>query len=232
MVDHDKVNILIIEDDIAQYTILKAYMETQSFNVTNIGRIKEFEDIIKKQSINIIILDLNLPDGDGLVLVQRICDELKIPLIIVSSRHTSMDRIMGLELGADDYITKPYNLKELLIRVKKLLKRYNFTDYNSNKEIFLGDFRLDEEKKCLYDKSNQHIVSLTFGEYSIITALIKANGKVISRSQLIEVAFSRIEYPTDRSIDVLISRIRKKTKTTDSEIIQTVRGFGYRINKA
>lgn len=227
----NKTNILIIEDDIAQYTMLKAYLETQSFNTHNIKCIKEFEDIIRKVPPNIIILDLNLPDGDGLILVKRICNDLKIPLIIVSTRHTSMDRILGLELGADDYISKPYHPRELLVRVNKLLDRYKIMD-STNNEIQIGTFKLNEEYKCLYDK-DRNIIQLTSGEYSIIAILAKADGRVISRSKLIETAFSRIEYPTDRSVDVLISRIRKKLKTSinDNDVIDTVKGFGYRIKK-
>lgn len=223
----NKIKILVVEDDIAQYALIEAYLETQSFLVKNVTCIREFELIINTISVDIIILDLILPDGDGLNLVKKICLELKIPLIIVSSKNTSMDRILGLELGADDYISKPYHPRELLVRVKKVLNRKIAEQKSTYCEVAIGEFNLNDDDKCLYNK-NRDVMPLTRGEYSIIKTLAKANGKVVSRSQLIKTVFSRIESSSDRSVDVLISRIRQKLET---EVIETVKGFGYRIKK-
>ncbi|MBF9018273.1 MULTISPECIES: response regulator transcription factor [unclassified Oceanispirochaeta] len=227
-----KLNILLLEDNPAQYALLSAYLEKELYGVLHAGCIGEFNRLIEIESPDLILLDLNLPDGDGLQLVNMIRFDLEIPLIIITSRDTMMDRLAGLELGADDYICKPYHPRELLIRIKNLLIIKNKTTSTTTAEMRINDFYFNKEFQSFYDK-NRNEIKLTSGEYHIITNLIEAKGRLLSRSQLLENAFNRIEYPTDRTIDVLISRLRKKfaSKLGDPEIIETVKGFGYRINK-
>ncbi len=226
------ISVLLLEDNPAQYALLSAYLEKENFKVVHADCIKTFKKLIETENIDLVLLDLNLPDGDGLQLVKNIKSVHRLPVIIITSRDTIEDRVIGLETGADDYICKPYHPRELIIRVYKLLNSETESGADAPDKIMLNDYLFDEEAHCFLDKG-RNCIKLTPGEYTIMTSLLKNNGRILSRSQLIDTAFSRIEYPTDRSIDVLISRLRKKfpLATGEPEIIETVKGFGYRINR-
>ncbi len=225
--------VLLLEDNLAQYALLSAYLEKENYKVLHADCIKPFNSLIKKDRPELILLDLNLPDGDGLQLVHKIKTVYKIPLIIITSRDTMLDRLTGLESGADDYICKPYHPRELMIRINKLLNNASDGKSEASRIIKISNYCFDKEAHRFYDNGGNDI-ELTTGEYFVITSLIEAEGRILSRSQLLTTAFQRIEYPADRTIDVLVSRLRKKipTKPEEPEIIETVKGFGYRLNKA
>ncbi len=230
---NENISVLLLEDNPAQYALLSAYLEKDNYKVVHVDCIKAFNSLIKTEHPELILLDLNLPDGDGLQLVHKIKTVYKIPLIIITSRDTMLDRLTGLESGADDYICKPYHPRELMIRINKLLN--NETDCKSEASLIIeiSNYCFDKDAHRFYDKEGNDI-NLTAGEYLIVTRLIEAEGRILSRSQLLDAAFQRVEYPSDRTIDVLVSRLRKKfpVKPNEPEIIDTVKGFGYRLNKA
>ena len=229
--ENDKINILLLEDNPAQYTLLKAYLEKEFSRITHADSITDFRRHLEQETPDLVLLDLNLPDGDGLDLVGELKIRRKVPVIIITSRDTVMDRLTGLELGADDYICKPYHPRELVIRINKLLQTGAVRRETLNSPVRLGPYTFDRTLHRFLDHQNREI-SLTPGEYLIITSLIDGAGMVLSRSQLLNTAFQRIEYPSDRTIDVLVSRLRKKfpVEQGEKEIIETVKGFGYRLN--
>jgi len=230
---NEDVFVLLLEDNPAQYTLLAAYLEREHYKVLLANCIKTFHSLMKAEVPDIILLDLNLPDGDGLQLVRTIRLVHKIPLIIVSSRDRLTDRVTGLELGADDYICKPYHPRELVIRIRNLLAYKREERRTSSQAIWINDFSFNEALCCFFDKGGKEI-KLTAGEYTIMAALLAGRGRILSRDQLLDVAFHRKAYPADRTIDVLISRLRKKfpLQPEDPEIIETVKEFGYRVNTA
>ena len=230
--DTGKTSIMLLEDDSAQYALLAAYLEKETFKVIHADCIKSFNALMKTEKADLVLLDLNLPDGDGLELIKKIEGQHHLPVIIITTRNTIDDRLLGMELGADDYICKPYHPRELIIRINRLM-HYKNVDCCGSLTIQFADFCFNEKDHAFYDARGDEI-KLTAGEYHIMTDLLKSEGRTISRDQLISSAFQRNEYPVDRSVDVLVSRLRKKfdRKEGEPEIIQTVKGFGYRINKA
>ncbi|MDC7126735.1 MAG: response regulator transcription factor [Spirochaetales bacterium] len=225
------ITVLLVEDEPAQYALLMAYLEKENYRVLLAEGIKDFNVQIAKEKPHLILLDLNLADGDGLELVHIIKSVHKIPLIIITSRGSISDRVTGLELGADDYICKPYHPKELLLRINKIFDREEHSGILQSSVRKTDRFSFNEELHCFYDRNGTE-VKLTAGEYLVMISLVKGQGRVLSRSQLLDNAFHRIEYPYDRTIDVIISRLRKKFRSSsdDSDVIETVKGFGYRIN--
>ena len=143
------------------------------------------------------------------------------------------DRVTGLELGADDYLCKPFHPRELIIRISKLLRKDGDDIPVVQEPVRFNNFLFNESAHCFLDK-NGNDISLTPGEFIIMTNLLEGRGRILSREQLVSAAFQRSEYPSDRTIDVLVSRLRAKFPVNggEPEIIETVKGFGYRINKA
>lgn len=227
---HQSPNILILEDDLAQRALLSAYLEQDGFQVLETGSAAEFYVTLKRHPVDMILMDLNLPDTDGLELARELRKSSSVPLIMVTSRGGTMDRVAGLELGADDYITKPYHPRELVVRMHNLLRRNAANPFAVGHRYRLGGFILDIDCCCLTDEAGEE-VGLSSGEFSLLTALVQASGRVLNREQLLEAIPNRDELPFDRTADVLISRLRRKIEVNSRkpELIETVKGYGYRL---
>ena len=226
------INILMIEDDPEFAELLSEYLEQFDIKVTN------YEDPflglsagVKK--FDLVILDLTLPGMDGLEVIPKIRELSNIPIIISSARHDITDKVTALDNGADDYLPKPYNPRELLARIKSLLRRHNKSTINKLEKITenKSDLVLDENSMTIKYKGKE--LNLTSAEYGILSYLMKKNGGVVSREELIYNVDSISEDTSNKSIDVIIGRIRGKIgeDSKNPKFIQSVRGIGYKFKQ-
>ncbi|MFW8601836.1 response regulator [Desulfobacterota bacterium M19] len=222
--------ILVVEDDPAQRALLCAYLAQDGFCVMEACNALEFTTALRCHSVDLILLDLNLPDADGLTLARELRKNSSIPLIMVTSRDKAMDRINGLEIGADDYVTKPYHPRELVLRIRNLLQKITPEKILDGHRYSVGRFTLDIDCCRLDDETGEEI-RLTSGEFSLLTALAQSSGRVLNRDQLLEAIPNREELPFDRTADVLISRLRRKIERNSKkpELLETIKGYGYRL---
>lgn len=191
--------------------------------------------LAQEEEPDLLILDINMPEMDGLEVCRRIRQTSEVPILFLSSRDDEIDRVLGLELGADDYVTKPYNPRELMVRVKNLVQRIRSTGSGSAKKrpsehrrLQFAEWQLNTGRRLLTSSENEQC-QLTEGEYKLLTALIDHAGEVLSRDTLMNQIGGRDWFPNDRTIDVLIARLRKKLGDTRDEarIINTAHGTGY-----
>ena len=216
--------ILLLEDDPAQRLLLAAYLRQDGFEVVESESLAQSRAFIQENAPNLVLLDLILPDGDGLELAREVLQR-DIPVIIVTSRPE--DRIPALELGADDYLDKPYHPRELLARVHNVLKRCR----NLSAQVLpVGTFQLDLERRRLLNLEGKE-VSLTRGEFDLLAALAAAQGRMASRADLSELVSPDGAGVCGRSVDVLVSRLRQKLEADPRHpcLVLTAPGHGYRL---
>ena len=200
------------------------------------------KQILSTHSVDLIVLDLMLPGEDGLSLCRAIRASSTIPIIMLTAVNEDMDRIIGLEMGADDYITKPFNPRELLARVKAVLRREEFAKRSQTNEqahcLCFEHWRLDLIRRELRELSSETdegtLISLTTGEFELLVAFAEHPQQVLSRDQLLDQTKGYGSMPYDRSIDVQLSRLRRKIEPNPKEptLIKTVRGGGYMFTPA
>ncbi len=224
------INILMIEDDIELADILSEYLAQYNIKVTNIDDPFLGTSILNKEKFDLVILDLTLPGLDGLEVCSDIRKRHDIPIIISSARSDIADKVEALERGADDYLPKPYNPRELEARIKSLLRResHNFSSYKTAQKkepIFI----VDDDKMQI--KQNGKVLNLTSAEYGILKYLIEKNSSVVSREELLYNIKVINEESTYKSIDVIIGRIRQKIKDNprNPKYIHSIRGVGYKF---
>jgi DNA-binding response OmpR family regulator len=217
--------LLLIEDDPAQRLLLAAYLRNAGFQVVEAESVAQGRTQIQKAKPRLVLLDLNLPDGDGLVFARELRQH-DLPMIIVSIREE--DRIDGLELGVDDFVTKPYQPRELVARVNNVLRRSQSAPAGTLRRF--GAYLLDPACRLVRDGSGRE-VELTQGEFNLLAELVHASGRVVSRADLAEAIHPEGEIPSGRSVDVLISRLRQKLEPDPASprLILTVPGQGYRL---
>lgn len=223
------VKILMIEDDLELAEILAEYLEQFDMQITT-----SYEPYLGLSTLNtskfdLVILDLTLPGIDGLEVCKEIRKKHNIPIIISSARHDLNDKVNAFEFGADDYLPKPYNPKELLARIKSHLRRQSIT--KSQIEPIKKDLVCDDFKHIITLKGKQ--LNLTVAEYDILRYLIKKEGGAISREELIYNCNSINEESTNKSIDVIIGRVRAKLgeNPKNPKYIHAIRGVGYKLNQ-
>lgn len=222
--------VLIVEDDKELANLISDAFISEGFKVYLTSSVSQtYSFLVKTSNLDLIVLDLILPDGDGLDILKYLKTSSKFKktlVIIISARGAELDRVLGLELGADDYVIKPFSIRELIIRVRNLLKKNKFVE-NSPK-ITIGPLTLDKERKIIYLEDKP--LNLTPTEYKILETLIENPEKVMSKSELSETiwTFNREYY--SRVIDVYICRIRDKLGK-HGNMIETVRGFGYKLKR-
>jgi DNA-binding response OmpR family regulator len=225
-------HILVVDDEEDIRELLEDYLTHEGYRVTQAPTGADMVRSLAAGPVDLALLDLRLPDGDGLSLIRQIRTESHMPVIILSGRTEEVDRIIGLELGADDYITKPFNPRELLARIKAVLRRASEVRPQNGDELratvgFAGwEFDLAAQR---LKSPDGRLVELTRAESSLLAAFIKNPQKVLSREQLIELTRSDGDEVFDRSIDVLILRLRRKIEINpkDPQLIKTERGSGY-----
>ena len=227
-------NLLIIDDDTELCDLLKQYLSNEGFTVTlvheGIQAIEHLQNLHHKQGIHydVIVLDSMLPGLQGLDILQRLRGFSQTPVLMLTARGSDIDRIVGLESGADDYLPKPCNPRELLARLRAVLRRADLQKKpEANKNHILHGIELDAGSRT--STINGEKLDLTSAEFSTLLALIARSGQIVSKEDLTELALNRKHTRYDRSIDVHISSIRKKIHAfmPEHEIIKTVRGSGY-----
>ena len=223
-------NLLIIEDEPITRNQLTAHFEKEGYRVYAQDTAENAEKLIADNDIEVCLVDINLPGKDGLTLTRELRTHSDVGIILVSGKGEQIDRIVGLESGADDYVTKPFDPRELLSRVKNLLWRVK-TQEKQKEKGFKRSFEswtLDLNKRELVTP-NGDTQSLSAGEFHLLLALIESAGEVLTRDQLMNKIRNREWYPDDRYIDVLVGQVRRKFRqyAPDTTFISTIHGTGY-----
>ena len=225
-------NVLVIEDEPDIRKTIDYNLSKESFKVTQASSIEEGEKALAANKIDVIILDLMLPDGSGLTLCRDIKSEPStkhIPVIILTAKTEEVDRVVGFELGADDYVTKPFSVRELILRVKAILKRGVSTEKNTDDiEDSFGELTINYEEHQAYINGQE--ISLTALEFKLLKHLINRKGRVQTRDQLLEDVWGYSSNVTTRTVDTHIKRLREKLGSVGDHI-QTIRGVGYRFSR-
>lgn len=229
-------NILVVEDDIDIIKLLKIYLENDGNKVLSAKNGLEALEVMKNTKIDLVVMDIMMPQMDGYELTKRIREKLNIPILILSAKNEDTDKILGLNLGADDYITKPFNPLEIVARVNSNLRRFydlnKSIEVESNKEkLVVGELVLDTQKMTLFKGEDEIIVTPT--EFKILSLLMKTPGRVYTKVQIYEAINGEYFDSDDNTIMVHISRLRDKVEneSKNPEYIKTVRGIGYKIEK-
>lgn len=223
-----KTKILLVEDDADFGLILKHYLELSDFEVVWFQNPADVLDILKYDfCFNIGILDIMMPNIDGFSLAKIILKEKpNFPLLFLSAKNQKIDRLTGLKIGADDYIAKPCDPEELILRIKNILKRVISPPLETNFKI--GEYSLDSEKLLLTHRNEK--VRLTLREKDLLLYLLKQNKQTIKRDDILDNLWETNDYFTGRSLDVFISRIRKYFRHDEQIKIQSIRGIGFEID--
>ncbi len=224
--------ILIVDDDKALCQLLCQYLEKQGFVADYVENGIAMDRYLEQTTPELIILDLMMPGEDGLSIAKRLTSEKDIPIIMLSACGEDVDRILGLEMGADDYLAKPFNTRELLARIRSVLRRHHPEKNKESKAettYTFGTNTLNTVSQTL--KQNGKEVLLTQSEYSLLKLFLENPNKVLSRDTLLENLKGYACSPFDRSVDVRVTRLRHKieTDTTAPKYIQTVWGQGYKF---
>ncbi|MCG6871876.1 MAG: response regulator [Gammaproteobacteria bacterium] len=224
-------HILVVDDDAEIRRLLADYLDRNGYRATTVGDGPGMREALAREAIDLVILDLMLPGEDGLELCRKLRASSALPVIMLTARGEETDRIVGLEMGADDYLPKPFSPRELLARIKGVLRRTRQLPPDEvqadTASLRFAGWVLDLEARHLVSPRGV-ITPLGGAEYSLLSVLLTHPGRVLSRDQLLDLARGREAIPFDRSIDMLISRLRKRLQGSDDEqIIRTVRGQGY-----
>jgi DNA-binding response OmpR family regulator len=221
--------VLIVDDDPQVTELLHDYLESHGFRIATAANGSQMRQVLARQSIDLVLLDLGLPGEDGLSLMRWLREQWHGAVIILTGRGEAVDRVVGLELGADDYVAKPFDLRELLARVRAVLRRSNVGSATLGSAVLaFNGFRLDTKGRTLSRESGGE-VPLTNGEYALLLAFLQAPHKVLSRDELLNATHGRDAGPYDKTIDVQVGRLRRKIERDASqpELIKAVRGAGY-----
>lgn len=221
--------VLVVDDDAEISSMLSRYLQSQGLGVQIAQDGAQVRAALNPPNFDLVLLDLGLPDTDGLALMRELRDRWSGPVIIVSGRGESVERVIGLELGADDYVSKPFDLRELLARIRSVLRRAQPPPSTGLKHRFEFDgLRLDMVARQLTGRNGEDI-GLTTGELELLEAFVEHPNQVLSRDQLMNAIHGREAGPYDRAIDVQIGRLRRKVELDpgNPRLIKSVRGAGY-----
>jgi len=223
---------LIIEDDPDIANLVALQIATLNGSSYHTMHIKEAKTYVQKHNIDLIILDLSLPDGDGLDFCRDFrAQHQQTPILIISARSDELDRVLGLELGADDYLNKPFGLAELRARIKALIRRYQFdATETEHTNIMLGALEIDVRQHQVF--LNQDSINLTAKEFDLLKLFAQHPGRVFSRVELLEKVWSLYHEGYEHTVNSHLNRLRKKLEADPAhpQILETVWGVGYRLN--
>ncbi len=222
--------ILVVDDELDICRLLKFNLEKEGFMVDTVADAIEAMKRLRKSTFDLIVLDLMLPEMDGLQFCKTIKEEqsLKdIPVIMLTAKDEEIDRVLGLELGADDYITKPFSMRELIARVKAVLRRMSRNEREVENILQIGDIQIDRERYRV--KIAEKEIQLSVKEFKLLVFLATNPGKIYNREQLLDRVWGDDVYVTPRTVDVYIRRLREKIEKNpeEPELIKTRRGIGY-----
>jgi two-component system torCAD operon response regulator TorR len=223
-------HILVVEDEPITREQLVSYFEEEGFRVSSTGSGDEVQKLVDETDVILVLLDIKLPGKDGLTLTREIRANSDIGIILVTSKQEQIDRILGLESGADDYVTKPFDPRELLSRARNLIRRVQIQQKQRRRNHIrsFDGWSLDLNKRELTSPDG-HAVQLSAGEYQLLLAFMEQAGEVMNRDQLMNRIRNREWFPDDRYIDVLVGQLRKKLgeRAANAKIIATIHGTGY-----
>jgi two-component system phosphate regulon response regulator PhoB len=226
------VSVLVIEDEPDIRKTIDYNLSKESYKVIQAASIAEGEKAIAENDIDVVILDLMLPDGSGLTLCRDIKSNSRtkdIPIIILTAKADEVDRVVGFELGADDYVIKPFSVRELILRVKAILKRRTSAKDIAEESLYsFGDLRLNFDAYQVFINDSE--IGLTALEFRLLKHLINRRGRVQTRDQLLEEVWGYSSSVTTRTVDTHIKRLREKLGPI-GDYIQTIRGVGYRFSR-
>src|SRR5688572_17471740 len=223
-------HILVVDDDREIRNLVAKFLTRHGCRVTTVADGKEMRRALADRRIDLVVLDLMLPGEDGLSLCRRLRAESDLPVIMLTAMREDIDRILGLELGADDYLPKPFNPRELLARIRAVLRRTAAVSPRGegNATLRFAGWRLEPAGRRLVGPDGRE-AELTGGEFDLLLALAERPGRVLSREQLLDLTRGRETAPFDRSVDSQVSRLRRKIEPNPSRpaLIKTVRSGGY-----
>jgi len=226
------LKILIIEDEPDIRKNLEYNLSREGYSVLTAASITEAEQLIYSNNLSLILLDLMLPDGSGLELCKKMKsdpDVQNLPIIILTAKDDEVDKVVGFEIGADDYVTKPFSVRELILRIKAVLKRgENKKDIVEIDRQF-GDLKIDIDSHEVY--VDGELINLTALEFKLLTQLVDRRGRVQSREQLLADVWGYSAEVTTRTVDTHIKRLREKLGTM-GKYVQTIRGVGYKFSRS
>lgn len=229
-----EANILVVDDDVVLCNLLDRYLTSSGYHVSTATDGEEMHKRLKQRQPDLVILDLNLPDAHGLELARELRKSSDVGIIILTGNNDAVDKVVGLEIGADDYISKPFNERELLARVRSILRRISLDagkkDPGEKTKATFADWALDMVAHELTSPSGRK-VDLTSYEFQLLSTFVTHANRVLSRDQIMENIAGRDWNPSDRSVDVLVGKLRKKIEKDphDPSLIKTVRGAGYKF---
>jgi two-component system OmpR family response regulator len=230
-------HVLVVEDDRQISRLVARYLEANDYRVSIAADGREMERALDCGRIDLIVLDLMLPGEDGLSLCRRLRESSQIPIVVLTAKGEDVDRIVGLEMGADDYLTKPFNPRELLARIRAVMRRVAIVVAESPGRAarvfsFLG-WQLDCAMRELTNPLGTQI-AITGAEFDLLQVMCERHGRVLSRQQLLDLTQGRNPGPFERSVDILVSRLRRKIEADPQrpDIIKTVRPIGYLFRPA
>jgi len=219
--ENNKIHILVVDDDNRIRTLLKEYLNENHYIVSTSENSENAKQKLKQFKFDLIVLDVMMPGQNGYDLTKEIKKEINIPIILLTAKGEVENRIKGLELGAEDYISKPFEPKELLLRIKNIINKHNRLDLNQ--KHFIGDAEVDLNKMVIKNKNNEKKINST--EKSVLLKMLSNPGKTFSREEIGKIS----GISQERSIDVMITRLRQKIEynSKNPKYLQTVRGSGY-----
>lgn len=236
MANEEGATVLVVDDDENQRWMVKTYLGKHGFAVHTAADGVAMREELAKHQVNVVLLDVTMPGEDGFTLARYLREHHSVGIIMLTASTELVDRVLGLEIGADDYITKPFEPRELMARVKALLRRIEgdakpasaIDIAATENEVAFGEYVLNLDSRELRDK-NGDLVTLTSMEFDLLKVFAENPGRVLTRDNLLNLAHKRDWDPYDRSIDIRVGRVRRKIETDPSKpaIIKTVRGVGY-----
>ncbi|HYA37545.1 MAG TPA: response regulator [Candidatus Methylomirabilis sp.] len=231
----NKQRVLVVDDEAEIREMLSEYLNSHGFEVLTADGGKAMRELLAKQVPDVVLLDVNLPGEDGLALARYVRERFDLPIIMVTAADEVVDRVVGLEVGADDYLTKPFDPRELRARIKTVLRRYRHAapatrvaQESTGRRIAFGRCTLDLDKRQLLDADSREI-PLTSMEFELLKVFAERPNRVLTRDQILNITRNRDWDPFDRSIDIRIARLRKKIEVDPDKpgTLKTVRGSGY-----
>ncbi|KZN31862.1 MULTISPECIES: two-component system response regulator OmpR [Pseudoalteromonas] len=229
---NETTKVLVVDDDMRLRSLLERYLVEQGFIVRSAANAEQMDRLLERENFHLMVLDLMLPGEDGLSICRRLRQkENEIPIVMLTAKGDEVDRIIGLELGADDYLPKPFNPRELLARIKAVLRRKTKevpgAPATQENEVEFGIFRLNLATREM--QKGDETIALTSGEFAVLKALVSHPREPLSRDKLMNLARGRDYSALERSIDVQVSRLRRMIEedASNPRYIQTVWGLGY-----
>ena len=227
-------HILIVEDDRDVSTLVARTLRSNDMRVSQVANGRTMDKTLNENRIDLVILDVMLPDEDGLNICRRLRAGSNLPIIMLTAKAEDLDRIVGLEMGADDYMTKPFNPRELVARIRSVLRRSAGTSVDApctGNVLTFDGWRLDRHRRQLHNADGAR-VALTGAEFDLLLVFCERPRRVLRRDQLIDLTQGRIANPFERSVDILVSRLRQKMEKDPKEpvLFQTIRSGGYMLS--